>query len=169
VAVDSVVVRGDDASAFELIPGAWQTQIRLLSPQSSTCPAVPIRFHPVRAGTHHATLTFYCRQRNVAFEDTIILEAKAIEGTSVADSERRGISIHPNPATDAATIELGNRRGVIRIADLRGGMVVETAALGSYRWDTTDRSGRSVPAGIYVVNIALDGGRQVTLPLLIVR
>ncbi len=169
VAVDSVVVRGDDASAFELIPGAWQTQIRLLSPQSSTCPEVPIRFHPVRAGTHHATLTFYCRQRNVAFEDTIVLEVEAIERTSVADSERRGISIHPNPATDAATIELGNRSGVIRIADLRGGMVLETAALGSYRWDTTDRSGRTVPAGIYVVSIALDGGRQVTLPLLIVR
>lgn len=169
ITVDSVVLGGDDATAFELLPGAWQTQIRQLSPQSSTCPEVPIRFHPVRAGTHRATLTFYCHQRGVAFEDVTVLQAEAIEGTSVADSEAGGISIHPNPATDAATIELGNQRGTIRIADLRGGMVLETVALGSYRWDTTDRSGRTVPAGIYVVSIVLDGGRQVTLPLLIVR
>ncbi|GIV55367.1 MAG: hypothetical protein KatS3mg040_0135 [Candidatus Kapaibacterium sp.] len=169
ITVDSVVIEGDDASAFELVPGAWQTQIRLLSPQSSTCPEVPIRFHPVRAGTHRAALTFYCRHRDVAFEDAITLEAEAAEGTSVAEDQTSSISIHPNPATDAATIELGNQRGVIRITDLRGGSVLETAALGSYRWDTTDRSGRTVPAGVYVVSIVLDGGLQVTLPLLIVR
>lgn len=169
VTVDSVVVEGNDATAFELVPGPWQTQIRLLSPQTSTCPEVTVRFRPSRPGTHRAALTFYCHQRGVAFEDAIVLQAEATEGTSVADYSTSDISIHPNPATDAVTIELGNQRGVIQIADLRGRMVAQTIALGSFYWETTDRSGRSLPAGIYVVSVALDGGRYATLPLVIVR
>jgi len=169
ITVDSVSLDGDDAAAFQLIPGPWQSQIQTLRPQSNLCPDVPIRFQPTRAGTHRAQLTFHCRQRGVAFVDVVAIEAEAIEGTSVAEQIEPNTRLYPNPTSDATTIVFGNQRGMVSIFDLSGRLLYQMQAHGSIHWQTTDDSGRPLPAGMYTVRIELRGGTVVNLPLIIVR
>jgi hypothetical protein len=168
VSVDSVVIAGDDASAFELIPGEWTSQLRSIPAVTNNCVGVPIRFRPTRAGTHQAVLRFYSAQRSAPFVDEITLGAEATQSTSVADAIQSDVRVAPNPATDEVWFSVGERSVQLRIVDARGQLVHAASAYGAYRWDTRATLNGTVPSGVYYATLTF-GGHTLTIPVVIVR
>lgn len=169
IKVDSIIVLGDDASAFALLSGAWQNDIQNPLPAAgASCIELPIRFQPNRVGSHRARLVFYSRQDTLPFIDESELHAEAVQSTSVAVADD-AIRIMPNPATDVVTIDIGPRSGVLRIRDIVGNLVLETPVNAIYQWHTATGSGQPVAAGTYIATLILSPTRVTTFLLVIVR
>lgn len=168
VAVDSVVLTGDDATAFELVPGPWRDTLASLPPLSTGCPSIPVRFHPTRTGTHRARLVFYSRQRGSSFSDDIALEGEAVQGSSVTDTERSTARVYPNPASDAVLFDVGMQTATLRIFDARGALVHTATIAGTYQWQVGDSSGNPLASGLYRAVIE-HKGTITTVPIVIVR
>lgn len=169
IKIDSIAVQGGDATAFALLPGAWQNDISNPLPAADAfCPEIPLRFQPTRVGSHTARLVFYCRHDTLSFIDESELRAEAVQSTSVAAADY-AIRIMPNPATDAVTIDIGSRVGILRIRDIVGNLVLETTVDAIYQWHTTTAMGHPVAAGTYIATLNLSPTQTVTFPLIIIR
>ncbi|MCX7937523.1 MAG: immunoglobulin domain-containing protein, partial [Chlorobi bacterium] len=168
VHVDSVTIEGDDAIAFELVPGQWQQDIRSLQPASTPCVDVSIAFRPIRAGNHRAQLVFHSRQLSASFADTIALGAVAVQSASIVDIGATSVRVLPNPASDAIVFEIGPRIAIVRIFDSQGATVHTATIVGTYWWDLRDGSGRPVGQGIYHAMLEL-GTSTISTPIVIVR
>ncbi|GIV55043.1 MAG: hypothetical protein KatS3mg039_1561 [Candidatus Kapaibacterium sp.] len=167
VTVDSLTIAGDDAAAFELIPGPWMMEIRN-GIGALACHDIPIRFRPTRSGIHQAVVRLSCRQLTAPFSEEIILQAVATQSSSVSEAERFGVRILPNPATDEVSFDVGDRTALVRIFDARGIQVHTATAQAVYHWHTQDSNGVPVAAGVYTVVLALPD-RTLTVPIVIVR
>ncbi|MFM1744417.1 MAG: hypothetical protein RLZZ630_354, partial [Bacteroidota bacterium] len=66
------------------------------------------------------------------------------------------VLVYPNPVQSAYSGPIAIQglipNGSVRIADIHGGLVYQTTALGTQAvWNGTDNSGSRVPTGVYVV------------------
>ncbi len=167
IQVDSLAIVGDDAAAFDLIPGPWMMELRN-GLGAGSCVDIPVSFHPTRSGTHRAAVRLYCTQLAWPFTEDIELHGEASQSTSVADAERYGVRVLPNPATDHVTFDIGDRRAVLHIFDARGVMVHSTTVEKFYRWRTDDHTGAPVAVGMYVAVLTLPE-QTIMVPILIAR
>ena len=90
--------------------------------------------------------------------------SSCVESIRTGTLEPRGpvpvpcLRVEPNPARGPVRLEAGGPASSARVFDASGRLVRVLRAAGGLSWDRRDERGRTVPAGVYLLEVATERG-----------